>query len=228
MKDRYQQLLVQLLDEEPFKSTWFYQDEALAAMEQAVYEAMLFDELFDAEDVWRRVQGKGLADVSLDKVEAQLDYMGLSDGEQRLIFHDVLLEMYTSFTEIMLSPPKTARRLLADSLWAITVEADEKGKVKRFVNEYVYLPKMLVLMLASHTAEEYTEEQRRKLQAIKPKFAKYYFNSCLDMLQTAPEEIWSADVIESSEDSGIDRILSIEANAEVEDMSKRKIYGSIK
>ena len=72
MKDRYQQLLVQLLDEEPFKSTWYYQDEALAAMEQAVYEAMLFDELFDAEDVWRRVQAKGLTDVPLDKVQSQM------------------------------------------------------------------------------------------------------------------------------------------------------------
>ena len=68
MNDRYQQLLVQLLDEEPFKSTWFYQDHTLAAMEQAVYEAMLFDELFDAEDVWHRVQAKGIHDITLEEV----------------------------------------------------------------------------------------------------------------------------------------------------------------
>lgn len=226
MKDRYQQLLVQLLDEEPFKSTWYYQDKTLAAMEQAVYEAMLFDELFDAEDVWRRVQAKGLTEVTLDKVEAQLDYMALASGEQRLIFHDVLWEMYTSLTEIMHSPAETARRLLAENLRAITVEADENGKVKRFVNEYVYLPKMLVLMLASHAAEAYTDEQRHKLEAMKPKFAKYYFNSCLDMLQAAPEETEQADTLDSSCDLGVDEILSIEAEAE--ELSKRKIYGSIK
>ena len=227
MKDRYQQLLVQLLDEEPFKSTWYYQDEALAAMEQAVYEAMLFDELFDAEDVWRRVQAKGLTDEPLDKVQSQMAYMALADGEQRLIFHDVLLEMYTSFTEIMLSPAAIARQQLADCLRAITLEADENGKVKRFVNEYVYLPKMLLLMLASHAAEEHTDEQRRKLEAIKPKFAKYYFNSCLDMLKAAPED---AEPIreENGAASSVDRILSIEADAEAEALSKRKIYGSIK
>ena len=226
MNDRYQQLLVQLLDEEPFKSTWFYQDHTLAAMEQAVYEAMLFDELFDAEDVWRRVQAKGIHDITLENVYAQLEYMALASGEQRLIFHDVLLEMYTSLTEIMHSPAETARRLLAENLRAITVEADENGKFKRFVNEYVYLPKMLVLMLASHAAEAYTDEQRRKLEAIKPKFAKYYFNSCLDMLKAAPVESWMADDLESSSGSGVDEILSIEAEAE--EQSKRKIYGSIK
>ena len=222
MKDRYQQLLVQLLDEEPFKSTWYYQDEALAAMEQAVYEAMLFDELFDAEDVWRRVQAKGLTDVPLDKVQSQMAYMALADGEQRLIFHDVLLEMYTSFTEIMLSPAAIARQQLADCLRAITLEADENGKVKRFVNEYVYLPKMLLLMLASHATEEHTDEQRRKLEAIKPKFAKYYFNSCLDMLKAAPEDAKPIRE-ENGAASSVDRILSIEADAEAEALSKRKI-----
>ena len=72
MMERYQQLLKQLLDEEPLKSTWFYQDEALAAIEQAVYEAMLFDELFDEQDVWHRVKAKGFADVLLERFCAQL------------------------------------------------------------------------------------------------------------------------------------------------------------
>ena len=132
--------------------------------------------------------------------------------------------MYTSFTEIMLSPAAIARQQLADCLRAITLEADENGKVKRFVNEYVYLPKMLLLMLASHATEEHTDEQRRKLE---PKFAKYYFNSCLDMLKAAPEDAKPIRE-ENGAASSVDRILSIEADAEAEALSKRKIYGSIK
>ena len=226
MMERYQQLLKQLLDEEPLKSTWFYQDEALAAIEQAVYEAMLFDELFDEQDVWHRVKAKGFADVLLERVCAQLEYMALADGEQRLIFHDVLLEMYQSFTQLMLSPAPEARVKLSDCLRAVALEVDENGKIKRYVNEYVYLPKMLVLMLASHAPESYADEQRCKLEAIKPKFAKFYFNSCLDMLKDLPEEIASKPIEEPLPASGVDSILSIEAQAE--DLSKRKIYRRIK
>lgn len=228
MMERYQQLLKQLLDKESLKSTWFYQDEALAAIEQAVYEAMLFDELFDEQDVWSRVKAKGFSDVLLERVCAQLEYMALADGEQRLIFHDVLLEMYQSFTQLMQSSAYEARALLSDCLRAVAQEGDENGKIKRYVNEYVYLPKMLVLMLASHAPESYSEGQRRKLEAIKPKFAKYYFNSCLDMLKDLPEEIVLKPTEEPLPKSGVDRILSIEAQAEAEDMSKRKIYGRIK
>ena len=227
MQDRYQQLLVRLLDEEPFKSTWFYQDEALAAMEQAVYEAMLFDELFEAEDVWRRVRAAGLA-LPLAKVQAQLEYMALASGEQRLIFHDVLLDMYASLAKLMLSPAAAARRMLTDALQAIAQEVDENGKVKRFVDEYVYLPKMLVLMLASHAPEAYNDDEKRTLAAIKPKFAKYYFNSCLDMLQDAPEDFQPPSLSSTPPASGVAKLLSIEAQVAVSDESKRKIYGRIK
>ena len=225
MKERYQQLLLQLLDAEPFKSTWYYQDALLAGIEQSVYEAMMFDELFTAEDVWRR--GPKRMGVSLEKVQDQLIYMALSDGGQRLIFHDVLLEIYTAITQLMVLPASQARVQLAGCLRTIALETEDDGKVRRFLNEYVYLPKMLLLMLADYDEVNYKDEQRQKLMAIKPKFAKYYFNSCLDMLKDVPYEIGTPPIGQEFP-SSLDQMLSIEAQAGAEDSAKRKVYGRIK
>lgn len=220
MKEQYQALLLRLLDAEPFKSTWYYQDEQLATIEQCVYETMMFDELFTAQDVWQRSLRK-MPQLSLEKVQAQLAYMALADSEQRLIFHDVLLDMYATMTQ------RSSVDHLAECLRAIALETEDDGKIRRFLDEYIYLPKMLLLMLADDEKINYHDEQRRKLAAIKPKFAKYYFNNCLDMLRDAPLE----PVLQPSaaiEASPLEQLLSIEAQAETEDNAKRKIYGRIK
>lgn len=223
MNDRYQLLLQQLLDKEPLKSTWYYQDTTLAAIEQAVYEAMLFDELFDEHDVVYRLGRKGWV-MMLDKVRDQLSYMALDTREKRLIFREVLLSLYDNFRQ-MLVQPQQAARILQEGLMAIALENGEMGKIGRYVDEYVYVPKMLLLLIADRIPEGYTDDQRQKLSQMKPKFAKYYFNCALEMLLTNPA---ANEPALPAEKGRLDSRLAIEEQLAEEMPEKCKVYGRIK
>ena len=100
------------------------------------------------------------------------------------------------------------------------------GKIRRFVDEYVYVPKMLLLMIADHAPQIYDAGQREKLSQMKPKFAKYYFNCALEMLAGGEQSSRPADG--SIQASALDELLDIDKQMESEMPHKPKAYGRIK
>ena len=176
----YQQLLCDLLDKELLKSNWFYQNETIAAIEQMVSQRMILDELFDADDVQRSLKQENLL-LEKSVIEKQIAYMALGSSEQRLIFREVIWEIYGIFRALPIGK-KEAVIQLANALRSISQESDELGKVLHFVDEYVYGPKFLLLLAIANDENIYTDDQRIKLARMKPKFAKYFLNCYLEAL----------------------------------------------
>lgn len=174
----YREMLCALLDQEPLKSTWFYQDEQIAAIEQAVFERMAFDELFYEDDVVRSLKQAGFAADS-DAVAKQMVYMNLGASEERLIFRDVLMALYHVLQQENNQP---SAKILAEALSSISDKREPSGKVIRFVDGFVYVPKFVILMLVDHDGDSYTAEQMEKIKRMKPKFAKYFFNCYIEAL----------------------------------------------
>lgn len=177
----YQELLGELLDKDPFKSTWYYQNSQLGLLEYEILSLLLYDELFDSVDVQRMLQKQSVS-YDLGTIEEQMAYMGLETLEDRLIFKDVAEQFYQGFLYAGVSD-LACYQVLVNAFKSISLESDREGKVVRFIPEFVYVPKLFLIMLTKGCLSEYNDDWQKKIIHMKPKFAKYFINRYLELLQ---------------------------------------------
>ena len=168
--------LAGLITDKPLDSTWYYQDRALAALEYSIMQELAADPYSDHEEIEENLHKKGFA-FSQELIKKQMEFMSLNNKEQRQIFYQLLQSLCEALEEK--EPIELYSQGIYDVLRSVVAEETAEGKVKSYVDNFIYLPKCALVALIEKGEIVLSETQKEKFWQSKPKFSKLFFNEIL-------------------------------------------------
>ena len=103
--------------------------------------------------------------------------MSLNNKEQRQIFYQLLQSLCEALEEK--EPLELYSQGIYDVLRSVVAEETAEGKVKSYVDNFIYLPKCALVALIEKGEIVLSETQKEKFWQSKPKFSKLFFNEIL-------------------------------------------------
>ena len=171
-----QEELEKSLKEKPLDSTWYYQNQALAALEYSIMQELAADPYSDYEEIAENLHKQGFV-FSREMIEKQMDFMSLKNKVERQIFYWLLLKLCEALTREISG--EEYKQGIYDVLRAVIQEETADGKVKSYVDNFIYLPKCALVALIQQKELVLTPAEEEKFAQSKPKFAKFFFNEFL-------------------------------------------------
>lgn len=168
--------LGKLLQDKPLDSTWYYQDKALAALEYSIMQELAVDPYSDQEEIEENLHKKGFV-INAETIIKQMEFMSLNNKEERQIFYWILQKLCDALRENLLSDEYSQE--IHDVLASVVAEETADGRVKSYVDNFIYLPKCALVALIEQGDIVLGEKEKEKFCQSKPKFSKYFYNEFL-------------------------------------------------
>ena len=134
---------------------------------------MALDGYNDAEEAHRFLQAENI-DIAYEAVEKQLRFMSLEDKEQRLIFHEILTDVLNRLEQSEIDVPNYCAKIY--DVFHAVAQTESEHKIKSFSDNFIYLPKGVLLAYLTKLTDDFDRELYRKFILSKPKLAKACFN----------------------------------------------------
>ena len=164
------------LSAKPLDSTWYYQNQALAALEYSIMQELAADPYSDYEEIEENLHKQGFI-FSREMIEKQMDFMSLKNKDERQIFYWLLTKLCETLKSEL--EENEYKQGVYDVLRSVIQEETADGKVKSYVDNFIYLPKCALVALIQQGDIILSQTQKKKFAQSKPKFAKFFFNEFL-------------------------------------------------